>query len=479
MTKPEREALFHKCSADISRALHDGSTMYPRGWFLLEAKSISHRIRRQDVVTWLLWALFSCPPEQAQDDWKDELDVYVETVEKLLGECLNDDGESNAKSMRLTLDPVKVVHRPLIWYCIVCLVDTLTSLQLLISGFKHYSSTPKWFQTFPPRPLLSFFSNNAEVSPNILLPHWYRPHKSTTKLPVVFIHGIGIGLHPYLPFIRDLVSRDPDVGILLVELLPISMHMTSQPVAPSPLIASALNNILDDLRLTRVVLASHSYGTFVASCILHDSRTSHSPTSPPHPLLSKIAHTLLIDPIPVLLHLPPVAYNFLYRVPSSAAEWQLWYFASTDPDVARTLGRAFFWTEGVAWKEDIRRWMRAEDHGNPSQNKQARGRNVAVVLAGADQIVPAESVRRYLTEEVEPSAKWIGRQWARWVDAEPGLEPEVESARQDVEVTNAEDVVGGDLEVFFYPNLDHATVFDTPERWGPMLSVLERFVQDT
>ncbi|KAG6857936.1 hypothetical protein C0991_004254, partial [Blastosporella zonata] len=65
----------------------------------------------------------------------------------------------------------------------------------------------------------------------------------------------------------------------------------------------------------------------------------------PHPLIAKIAHVMLIDPIPILLHLPPVAYNFLHRAPSSAAEWQLWYFASTDPDIARTLGRAFFWTE--------------------------------------------------------------------------------------------------------------------------------------
>ncbi|KAI0244982.1 hypothetical protein BJV78DRAFT_1287169 [Lactifluus subvellereus] len=40
-----------------------------------------------------------------------------------------------------------------------------------------------------------------------------------------------------------------------------------------------------------------------------------------------MAATLLIDPIPFLLHYPTVAYNFVYRQPRRANEWQLWYFA--------------------------------------------------------------------------------------------------------------------------------------------------------
>jgi hypothetical protein len=38
---------------------------------------------------------------------------------------------------------------------------------------------------------------------------------------------------------------------------------------------------------------------------------------------SIIAPVLLIDPITFLLHHPAVAYNFLYRYPRHANEWQL------------------------------------------------------------------------------------------------------------------------------------------------------------
>ncbi|KAF5378352.1 hypothetical protein D9615_008760 [Tricholomella constricta] len=562
LTKAERKALFAKCCTDLGIAHLIADAPYPRGWFLTRGAP-DKKLRRQDVVDWLLWALFPSSPGGAQEEWREELDSYVATVEGLLGETLDDDvGESGVKIMRLTLDPVQTVHRPLAWYAIVCLVDTITSLNLLSLGFKHYSSTSKWFQTFPPRPVLSLVSNNANLSPDILLPYWYRPHTSPTKLPLVFLHGIGIGLHPYLPFIRDIIAQDPDIGILLIEFLPISMHMTTHPVPPAPLIASALNNILDTLNIPRIVVVAHSYGTFITSCVLRDSCTSHHATSPslpdttspsfsdtpppprhppphdPHPLLPKLAHTLLIDPIPVLLHLPPVAHNFLYRAPGAAAEWQLWYFASTDADVARTLGRAFFWTEGVAWREDVRAWMRArvrvrvpqrEGEGDGDEGGygvemigrgrgRGRGRNVAVVLAGKDQIVPAESVRRYLTGMEEACARWVGRGWADW-----GLEEEQESrgrgrgrggcdldadlgagaldAEAEAGVASAAGMSqqegngvghevgggggggkgrgGGDLEVLFYPDLDHATVFDTRDRREAMLEVLGRYVRDS
>ncbi|KAF8065392.1 hypothetical protein FPV67DRAFT_1502693 [Lyophyllum atratum] len=523
LTKPEREALFKKCCANLD-ATHD--MPYPKGWFLPKRTGQELKLRRQDVENWLLWALFSS--EDVQEEWKEELDVYIETIARLLGETLEDDtGMSDMKTMRLTVDPVKMTHRPLAWYSTVCVVDTMTSLGLLYLGFKHYSSTSRWFQTFPPRPLLSLFSKHSDLTPDILLPYWYRPHKSSTKLPILFLHGIGIGLYPYLAFIRDLIAADPDVGIILIELLPISMHMTTHPVPPAPLLASALNNILDTLNIPRVVLAAHSYSTFVSACILHDSFTSH-PISPcdsrsdvtlspgSHPILSKLAHTILIDPIPVLLHLPPVAFNFLYRSPSAAAEWQLWYFASTDPDVARTLGRAFFWTEGVAWAEDMQKWMRAEDdersdkdvvhaaiNGNIVSGPQAagaatrkRGRNLAMVLAGKDQIIPAENIRRYLTGSPKASARWVGRGWADWdqaslntaeTDGRNSVSDEFAAAAQSGSITITPGVVieegrkaegGGDLEVLFYPGLDHATVFDTRERREAMLDVLERFVRD-
>jgi len=162
-------------------------------------------------------------------------------------------------------------------------------------------------------------------------------------------------------------------------------------------------------------------------------------SSSPSSWRPNITSYLLIDPIPILLHLPDVAYNFLYRVPKRANEWQLWYFASRDPDIAHTLGRHFFWTDNVLWRDDL-----ILEGSDPSHAGRDRVRKpIAVVLASEDQIVPAKNVRRYLTGEDEAKAKWVSK--------------------------------CGTLQVLYNPGLDHATVFDTKERRRGMVEVLEGF----
>ena len=178
---------------------------------------------------------------------------------------------------------------------------------------------------------------------------------------------------------------------------------------------AALTRILQHHRIDTFVLAAHSYGTVLSAHILRD------------PALSpRVRATLLIDPIPFLLYLPPVAYNFVYRTPRSASEWQLWYFASRDPDIARALSRHFFWAENVLWKEDL------------------AGKDAAVILCGEDQIVDSAEVHRYLTGADDASFRW-------------------QSDR---------------LEVLYYPTLDHSNQFDQEEYRRPMVAILSRFVNN-
>lgn len=293
-------------------------------------------------------------------------------------------------------------------------------------GFRHYNSGT-WMTCFPPR-TFTMFSNKA---PRRDLVYWLRPHRSTTKDPILFLHGIGvstlssstilptnterqIGLWPYVTSFRDIVTSDPDVGIIALESLSICMHISPPPLS-RPAMLEALRELLSAYRISRIVVASHSYGTVVAAHMLRD------------PELSKLVSAwLFVDPIPFLLHLPAVAYNFVYRAPRTANEWQLWYFASRDPDIARALARHFFWAENVLWKEDL------------------EGKEVAVVLSGSDQIVDAKEVWQYLTdEEGEPKFRWKSND--------------------------------GKLHVLYYAGIDHAQVFDTSERRGPLIDILDGF----
>ncbi|KZP03120.1 hypothetical protein FIBSPDRAFT_905261, partial [Athelia psychrophila] len=231
-----RQALFNRCKA------HLVGHAYPTGWFTRPD------FTRADLVHWTLWALFSS--EAAEPEWAEEIDGYVAGIETLLGRELERGGGGGdgalareAGSMRLTFDPVQTLHRPFVWYMIVGGVDAFSSLSLLAAGFTHYA-TPKWFAAFPFRPWTVFSQRSVEGAEE--LSYAYRPHRSATKLPIVFLHGIGIGTWPYLPFFTDLIAQDPDVGILIIEILPISMHITRPPL-PSAEFIVALTKILDSL----------------------------------------------------------------------------------------------------------------------------------------------------------------------------------------------------------------------------------------
>lgn len=340
----------------------------------------------------------------------------------------------------------------------------------MILGFQHFAPTA-WFQAFPPRP----FSLISKPASTPHFSYWYRPHKSPSKKPIIFIHGIGIGLYPYIPFVRDLITADPDVGLLLIELVPITMHMTPRPIPLRTVMLDAISATLTSLDIPKAILATHSFGTTIAAHVIRSRQAKDIPVASPvalsdemttsllptsfndlgegsstSPLASKISSILMIDPIPILLHLPDVAFNFLYRSPSSANEWQLWYFASRDADVARVLGRHFFWHDCVLWKEDI-----LPDRNALERDRKWEGR-VAVLLSGNDQIVASSKVWTYLTSEALHPSRSVrrGSKEEELVDSWTSPDPE------------------GKLQVLFYHGLDHATVFDTAERRKRMVEVV-------
>lgn len=218
---------------------------------------------------------------------------------------------------------------------------------------------------------------SSHQSPAKHVTYWYREHKSKHDLPVLFIHGIGVGLFPYATFIGDINKGrlNDDVGIIAIELLAISSRITSQAFDRDVLV-NEIRHILDSHSWTRCVLVGHSYGTAICTHLLKSSQTS-----------AYIGPVILVDPICFMLHLPDVAYNFTVRKPTTAQEYVLWYFASKDIGVAHTLGRRFFWSLNILWKEDL------ED------DSEVGYRDVTVVLSERDDIVDVNAVRRYLSSQ--------------------------------------------------------------------------------
>jgi hypothetical protein len=95
----------------------------------------------------------------------------------------------------------------------------------------HRTSLLKFPTIFPFRPLslLSPYRSPAKT-----LTYWHRPHTSKTRLPILFIHGIGIGLYPYVNFLAELNvdsktdRSDGELGIIAVEIMPVSLRITGE-----------------------------------------------------------------------------------------------------------------------------------------------------------------------------------------------------------------------------------------------------------
>jgi pimeloyl-ACP methyl ester carboxylesterase len=125
-------------------------------------------------------------------------------------------------------------------------------------NFKYFrTSVLRLPMVFPPRPLTIYTSNRSPVR---VLSYWLRPHSSTSKLPIVFLHGIGIGLWPYINFLAALNNQginDGDVGIIAIEILPVSFRITHAALGKEEM-CRQIENILLHHGFERFVLVTHS-----------------------------------------------------------------------------------------------------------------------------------------------------------------------------------------------------------------------------
>lgn len=124
----------------------------------------------------------------------------------------------------------------------------------------HRTSLLRFPTVFPLRPLTLLTSHR---SPAKTLTYWHRPHTSKTRLPILFIHGIGIGLYPYVDFLAELNSEDEmdgsngELGIIAVEIMSVSFRITSEALRKEEM-CQEIDCILKAHRWEKFVLVSHS-----------------------------------------------------------------------------------------------------------------------------------------------------------------------------------------------------------------------------
>jgi hypothetical protein len=103
----ERKEIFRKVHDTIPNAVE-----YVRIWF---RNASLKDIKRENIKEFITWAFLSS--DQPLPDYEDEVNNYADAVDEMVGTPF-EPGRGQATAVRLTVDDVYMVHRPLAWYLV-------------------------------------------------------------------------------------------------------------------------------------------------------------------------------------------------------------------------------------------------------------------------------------------------------------------------------------------------------------------------
>ncbi|MEW5297119.1 MAG: hypothetical protein WDW38_005931 [Sanguina aurantia] len=158
----------------------------------------------------------------------------------------------------------------------------------------------------------------------------------TSDAPLLFLHGVGLGLLPYITLIMRLVATGRPV--LAVESPHLSMHLVED-VPEVDTVVEALVEILDGLQLPSVGVVAHSYGTFMASRLVQRSP-------------SYVRSMTLLDPCTFNMFTGQLIHSFVYHNPARGANMTTW-FVAREMAHAASVCRRFYWTKLNLWADQL------------------------------------------------------------------------------------------------------------------------------
>ncbi|CAO1618630.1 unnamed protein product [Parajaminaea phylloscopi] len=276
------------------------------------------------------------------------------------------EGHPVTQSMRLTLDPVKVQARPLLMYCVT---QGLSYLTLLLA------TTRGGFR----------LEREGRLSYLVKVPRGWTPAAAADAAnkgryrPIVFLHGLGIGLAQYSSLVHSLAhSKLAETHPLMIPLQPhtaqnvFSKHFL-HPLGHHEMIR-CLRKAMRKLQWDDcgIQVVSHSMGTIVHSWLLKSLGT-------------KVRRSCFVDPVCVRLWIPDVAGNFVYLTPSTPVALLMRYFVGNELGTANALCRHFDWASALLWPEDEIPNVTSRHH-------------TTFFLAGQDAILSCKETREYLLE---------------------------------------------------------------------------------
>ena len=195
---------------------------------------------------------------------------------------------------------------------------------------------------------------------------WKSSEKPKNNTPIVFIHGIGIGIIYYLPLVQQLLKLGRP--LFFPEIPYVTGFRTwfnPNAVLPPAAVSSTLNTMLATHGFLKASFVAHSFGTSWLSYMCKLSPNT-------------IQSIIFLDPICFCLHAPFVTKNFVYQLPDPGSTS---YCIRTDALIHWTIQRNFPWARISLFVEEM-----------PSVP-------IFIFLSEKDAIVPTNRVHHYLTSK--------------------------------------------------------------------------------
>lgn len=343
-TKVKKPLKYDKCSIDIVKRILDNIDQlesydivkFFEGWFC--GTDISS-IRLGNMREFVSWVMYASHFRDLKVSDSENVNFIIQDISSRMNTVFEEGHNLSISHVHMTLEPLHYIHRPLILYIAIGIKNIFSDVSLQALGYHRLKLKGTTY--------------------------WYRPSTSASEeqIPTVFFHGITTGWAIYALLIKSLSS---DRAVFLFEMDAIKIHSLNFDMPSPERYCETVRSVLDRHHCRLVNIVGHSFGTITAGWFVRA-----------YP--GYVSHVALVDPVSLLLAHPEVAFNFLYRRPSTLVEWVIYLGASSEITIANALRRNFWWYKNELWLEDI-----PDSIG------------VHVSLAGGDEVCNSEVVMEYV-----------------------------------------------------------------------------------
>ncbi|KAJ3083469.1 hypothetical protein HDU99_009404 [Rhizoclosmatium hyalinum] len=254
LSELERGKTFFRILDHSSNEFRD----YFAGWFYWKANKKQvlaaefHLIRRDNFRDWFSWMLYGARSydQLLQDPNKQplvaELNAFIQDFELAKNIVIQPGRNGDMEPLILNYNTVEAYPKPLIFYSIIALVESIAFVFLHCMGFQRFNHKTR-----------ELYEATTGIN------YWKRSSETESKhLPIVFFHGIGCGLFPYVELLMKVVKSNATNTIFLVELPHVAMRLTGNVPSMQQTIFE-IETMLDSHGFPSCIVVGHSLGTAV------------------------------------------------------------------------------------------------------------------------------------------------------------------------------------------------------------------------